>query len=151
MTQSDQIVDMLAAIDCRQRQTEPMTDPSAAEFARFVAEAQEQRARADALAVALSERRAAWQGIRWMAERYAEGGGNFGIEVTDFLAADAILATDPDQRGAAILAAAIALAKAADRVARGEGTLQRYEYLGEALEAWDQIWGSGSHAAGEGE
>jgi hypothetical protein len=40
-------------------------------------------------------------------------------------------------RAAHLLEAGNALAKAADRVVRGAGTTQRYEYLADALDAWE--------------
>lgn len=51
------------------------------------------------------ELRAAWNGVKWMAEKYAEAGESRSIEMEDYEAADAILATDPEVRAGELMTA----------------------------------------------
>jgi hypothetical protein len=89
-----------------------MTEPSAAEFARFVQEAKEQRARADALAVALVELRGALQQVYDYGElasrayhlKYPGDARNRTQIIGPILAAD-----EPVIAGAELLAAADAM------------------------------------------
>jgi hypothetical protein len=56
-----------------------------------------------ALAAALAAQRKAIDGILWMAERYAEGGGSRGQEMEDYRAAVAVFEASPTALGERIL------------------------------------------------
>lgn len=73
-------------------------------YPRLVADLATANARADGYALFVQELQAAWDGIKWMAEKYAEAGGSRSIEMEDYEAADAILAADPEVRAAELLA-----------------------------------------------